>query len=296
MLIIPKGIIESILFLRRFKPDIVVGVGGYAAGPVAVGAWFLGIKIVLHEQNILPGITNRILSYLADRVYVSFNGTRTTARARKLLVTGNPVRKEILECARRQKEYSLSEPEAVSEQRRPFRVLIIGGSQGAHSINLAVMEALGHIRNKDAFFFTHQTGRQDEEAVKKAYDDHGLSSIVQPFFSDMDRQYRNADLVVCRAGATTVAEITALGKGVIFIPFPHAADDHQTLNARTLTRRGAAEMILEKNLSGKSLAAKIAYYASNPEVLNRMASRAGNLGKLNAARVIVDDCYRLVNP
>jgi UDP-N-acetylglucosamine--N-acetylmuramyl-(pentapeptide) pyrophosphoryl-undecaprenol N-acetylglucosamine transferase len=294
--IIPKGIIESIRFLKRFRPDIVVGVGGYAAGPVAMGAWLLGAKIVLHEQNILPGITNRMLSFFADRMYVSFNDTRSTVGSKKVLVTGNPVRREILECVSEERDNNGPESEAASEQERPFRVLIIGGSQGAHSINLAVVEALERVKDKDAFFFTHQTGLQDEEMVKKAYRDQDISSVVKPFFDDMGRQYNTADLVICRAGATTVAEVTSLGKGVIFIPFPHAADNHQVLNARTLADTGAAEMILDKNLSGEALVERIEHYASDPEALSRMASRAGNLGKPDAARVIVDDCYRLVNP
>jgi UDP-N-acetylglucosamine--N-acetylmuramyl-(pentapeptide) pyrophosphoryl-undecaprenol N-acetylglucosamine transferase len=261
-----------------------------------MGAWLLGVKIVLHEQNILPGITNRLLSFFADRMYVSFDDTRKTVHSRKVLVTGNPVRREILECVFEEKGNGEPESEAASGQGRPFRVLIIGGSQGAHSINLAVVEVLGRVKDKDAFFFTHQTGLQDEEMVKKAYRDHDIPSTVKPFFNDMARQYNNADLVICRAGATTVAEVTSLGKGVIFVPFPHAADNHQVLNARTLADTGAAEMILDKDLSGKSLFERIEHYASNPEALNRMASRAGNLGKPDAARVIVDDCYRLGNP
>ncbi len=293
--IIPKGIIESIRFLKRFRPDIVIGVGGYAAGPVAMGAWLMGIKIVVHEQNILPGITNRLLSFFADRMYVSFKDTRTTVHPKKILVTGNPVRREILECAFKEKSNGGPESEAAFGQGRPFKVLIIGGSQGAHSINLAVMEALGRVKDKNAFFFTHQTGLQDEEMVEKAYREHHISSTVKPFFNDMAQRYSNADLVICRAGATTVAEVTSLGKGVIFIPFPHAADNHQVLNARTLADTGAAEMILDKDLSGEALAERIEHYASHPEALNRMASRAGKLGKPDAARVIVDDCYRLVS-
>ena len=260
-----------------------------------MGAWLLGVKIVVHEQNILPGITNRMLSFFADRMYVSFNNTRSIIDSKKVLVTGNPVRREILECAFEKRDNGGPEPEAAYGRDRPFRVLIIGGSQGAHSINLAVVEALGRVKDKDAFFFTHQTGLQDEEMVKKAYRDHDISSTVKPFFNDMARQYNNADLVICRAGATTVAEVTSLGKGVIFVPFPHAADNHQVLNARTLADTGAAEMIFDKNLSGETLIERIEYYASHPEALNRMASKAGNLGRPDAASVIVDNCYRLIN-
>jgi len=289
---IPKGIFESLLILRRFRPDLVIGVGGYAAGPLAMGAWLMGIKIVLHEQNILPGITNRILSRLADRIYVSFNDMQAGLNPEKVRFAGNPVRKEILQCARDQKVAYNADPGA----GRRFTILIIGGSQGAHSINMALLEAIKHINEKNGLFFVHQTGPQDEAMVKNAYMLHAISCKVQAFFTDMARQYQNADLVICRAGATTVAEVTAIGKGVIFIPFPFAADNHQVLNARSLEKLGAAEMILEKDLSGKALAERINYYVSSPEDLHLMASRARSLGRPDAAAFIVDDCYKLINP
>ena len=289
---IPKGVIESVLILKRFGPDLVVGVGGYAAGPLVMGAWLMGIKIILHEQNILPGMTNRILSRFADRIYVSFNDTKAGLNPRKVHFTGNPVRKEILQCAKSQKDAAIAD----SRNGRHFTILIIGGSQGAHSINMALLEALEHIEDKKKFFFVHQTGAQDETKVKGAYKRLGISCKVQAFFNDMARQYQKADLVICRAGATTVAEVTAIGKGVIFIPFPFAADDHQVLNARALEKAGAAEMILEKNLSGKVLAERIRFYASSPDTLQLMASRASDYGHVDAAALIVDDCYRLINP
>ena len=286
---IPKGVFESFLILKKFKPDIVVGIGSYSAGPVAVGAWFLGIKIVLHEQNILPGITNRILSGIAKRIYVSFKTTKVKFSRKKVYFTGNPVRKEILQYAKEQ----FGEHEPAFGQNFPFTVLIIGGSQGAHSINTAVMDALKHIKEKTGFFFVHQTGSADEKSVKNSYMSHGFSCMVKAFFNDMAEQYRKCNLVICRAGATTLAEVTAVGKGVIFIPYPFAADNHQVLNARTLANIGAAEMILQKDLSGKALAEKIEYYSSNPDALYLMASRAKNLGRPDAAKTIVDDCYSL---
>jgi UDP-N-acetylglucosamine--N-acetylmuramyl-(pentapeptide) pyrophosphoryl-undecaprenol N-acetylglucosamine transferase len=289
---IPKGIFESIMILRSYRPDLVIGVGGYAAGPLAIGAWLLGIKIVLHEQNILPGMTNRILSRLADRIYVSFNDTPAGLNPEKIRFAGNPVRKEILQCSRNQKVDQNVDP--VSGRR--FNVLIIGGSQGAHSINMAILDAIEHINEKNGFFFVHQTGFQDEAILKNAYMLHDIPSKVQPFFADMAREYQNADLVICRAGATTVAEVTAVGKGVIFIPFPFAADNHQVLNAQSLEKNGAAEMILEKDLSGKVLAERINYYASNPDDLQQMASRAKSYGRPDAAAFIVDDFYKLINP
>ncbi len=288
---IPIGVIESILILKRFKPDLVVGVGGYSAGPLVTGAWILGINIVLHEQNILPGITNRILSRFADRTYVSFNETKAGLNPKKIRVTGNPVRKEILQFAREQKDAHMAD----SGQRRQFTVLILGGSQGAHSINMAVLEAIECIDDKEAYFFVHQTGARDEIRVKSFYREQGVSCKVQAFFKDMARQYQKADLIICRAGASTVAEVKVIGKGVIFIPFPFAADDHQVLNARSLVDAGAAEMILEKDLSGKALAERIDFYAANPNDLHRMASRAGDLGRVDAAAAIVDDCYELIS-
>ncbi len=287
---IPKGVLESVIILKRFRPDLVVGVGSYVAGPLAIAAWFLCIKIVLHEQNLLPGITNRILSRFAERIYVSFNATQSSLNSKKIYFTGNPVRKEILECAEVQKDAGIAD----LQNSRPFTVLVIGGSQGAHSINMALMEGLESIKNKDEYFFIHQTGIKDETIVKNEYRNHSMSCEVQAFFNDMARRYQRADLVICRAGATTVAEITAIGKGVVFIPFPFAADNHQVLNANSLEKAGAAEVILEKDLSGKTLAERINYYASNPDVLHIMASRAKGLGRPGAAADIVDDCYKLV--
>jgi UDP-N-acetylglucosamine--N-acetylmuramyl-(pentapeptide) pyrophosphoryl-undecaprenol N-acetylglucosamine transferase len=141
----------------------------------------------------------------------------------------------------------------------------------------------------------HQTGTQDETQVKQKYDEHGIESDTRAFFKDMARQYQSADLIVCRAGATTVAEIKAIGKGAIFIPFPFAADNHQVLNARSLEMSGAAEMILEKDLNGKVLAERINYYVQEPEALQLMALRSRNLGRVDAAAMIVDDCYELIS-
>lgn len=287
---VPKGIIESILILKDFKPHIVIGVGGYSAGPLVMGAWLLGIKIVLHEQNILPGITNRILSRFADRIYVSFVETTMSMAPKKIRFTGNPVRKEIVQCA----ETSKNKVIKTSKKEKKFTILILGGSQGAHSINIALLEALEYLENKEGLFFVHQTGSQDEIPVKQTYDEQGIENDTRAFFKDMACQYQNADLIICRAGATTVAEIKAIGKAVIFIPFPFAADNHQVLNARSLEMAGAAEMILEKDLSGDVLAERINYYNQQPEALQLMALRSRNLGRVDAAAMIVDDCYNLI--
>jgi UDP-N-acetylglucosamine--N-acetylmuramyl-(pentapeptide) pyrophosphoryl-undecaprenol N-acetylglucosamine transferase len=284
---IPRGILESVRILKEYQPDLTVGLGSYSAGPVVVSAWLMRTKIVLHEQNILPGVTNRILARFADRIYISFDDTKKCFDQQKIRLTGNPVRRELL-------NHHQGNSNDVAADSKSFCVLIIGGSQGAHRINMTVIEALRHLTQKERLYFIHQTGAADEQTVKAAYQDVGIAARVQAFFRHMAPLYKQADLIICRAGATTVAEVTAVGKAVIFIPFPYAADNHQALNADTLAREGAAEMILEKDLSARSLGQKIEYYASHPEALEAMATRAAQLGHPAAAKQIVDDCYQLI--
>ena len=286
---LPRGIAGAVRILSRFKPDLIVGLGSYSAGPVVLAGRLLGIKIVLHEQNLLPGITNRILARFADMIFVSFEDTQKHVASRKTKYTGNPVRQDILN--------SRLHPDArdnAADGQKPFTVLIIGGSQGAHTINETVTEALDLLQIKDGLNFVHQTGAADEKLVQDAYQRHNVNSIVRAFFDDMAELYKNADLIICRAGATTVAEITAIGKAAIFIPFPYAADNHQVFNAESLSNNGAAEMILEKDLNAQILSEKIEYYASHPEVVSDMVLKAREFGNPDAARDIVDECYRLL--
>jgi len=286
---IPVGILAANRILKKFSPDLTIGLGSYSAGPVVFAAWLRKVPIVVHEQNILPGITNRILSRFANRIYISFENTRSNMDSRKVQWTGNPVRRELL-------EYSDRHTEELSDDggNGLFNILIIGGSQGAHRINTAVMEALGHLEDKEQLHFVHQTGDADEQPVKESYRRNNIQCTVQLFFDNMAELYSRADLIICRAGATTVAEITALGKAAIFIPFPFAADNHQVLNAGSLSDEGAAEILIEKDLNGKILSEKINYYAAQPAELENMSARAKQLGKPDAAINIVDDCYRLL--
>jgi UDP-N-acetylglucosamine--N-acetylmuramyl-(pentapeptide) pyrophosphoryl-undecaprenol N-acetylglucosamine transferase len=286
---LPKGICEAMGILRKFKPDLTVGLGSYSAGPVVLAAWLLRIRVVLHEQNLLPGITNRMMSRFADRIYVSFENTRTCFRPQKVYLTGNPVREDILIHARNQESQA-----GRGGELNPFTILIIGGSQGAHSINMAVVEALAHLTQKEQLYFVHQTGAADEKTVQDAYRRRGIAAEVRSFFEQMAPLYQRADLIICRAGATTVAEITAIGKAAIFIPYPFAADNHQAANAGSLSGSGAAEMILEKDLSGKTLSEKIEYYLGSPQARREMARKASAFGNPHAARDIVDDCYKLI--
>ena len=285
---LPKGIAQSLLRLRAFRPEVVIGLGSYSAGPVVLAAWNRRIPIALCEQNTLPGVTNRLLARLADRIFVAFEHTGGNFDPARLRWTGNPLRRDIVAAVAQGKPFH------PTDGRRPFTVLVLGGSQGAHRINTAVTEALDHLADRQRFFFIHQTGMADETAVAAAYDRARATARVQAFFTDMATQYLAAHLVICRAGATTVSEITALGRPAVFIPYPYAADDHQRLNARQMVAAGAAEMIDEQELSGERLAARIDFYASRPEVLADMAEQAHRLGKPDAAQRIVDECYRLV--
>lgn len=294
---IPKGMFESFKILKGFNPHIVVGVGGYSAGPVILTAWLLGAKTALHEQNIIPGITNRILARFADRIYVSFEGTKLPAAFGKTLVAGNPLRRDILDTAIDAAK-GAAKADIVTDSgstKKPFTVLVLGGSQGAHSINMAIGEALTHIKAKEKYFFAHQTGASDEKSVAGFYAQYGIPCIVKSFFDDMAKRYGQADLIICRAGATTVAEVTAMGKVAIFIPYPFAADDHQAKNARALSDAGAAEIITETDLNGKMLAERIEYFAGHAGELYKMASAAKKFSRPDAAKIIVNDCYKIVN-
>ncbi len=281
---VPRGIFDSIRILGEFRPHLVFGVGGYASGPAVVAGWLTGKAVVLQEQNLLPGIANRAMAALAQRIYVSFPETAERFSRKKVRIPGNPVRKEVLEAAK---------PEAAG-RRGKMTVLILGGSQGARSINTAVIEALGHLERPGAVRFIHQSGEADADRVKKAYENAGIEADARPFFHDMGRVLGRADLVICRAGATTVAELTAVGKAIVFIPFPHAADDHQRKNAEALARRKAADLILESELSGQMLARRIDTYAASPELRQQMAQRAKTFGRPDAAAAIVDDCLHLL--
>jgi UDP-N-acetylglucosamine--N-acetylmuramyl-(pentapeptide) pyrophosphoryl-undecaprenol N-acetylglucosamine transferase len=285
-----KGLWESLFLLRRVTPDLVVGVGGYVSGPMVLMARMLAIPCVLQEQNAIPGITNRILAPLVRKIYAAFPDTGSKGFQRKMAVTGNPVRREM--------RLPEGNPNTLSAETRGakerFTVLVFGGSQGARGINEAAIKALDHLP-LDRMKFIHQTGVSELETIRSFYRERDVAATVASFFTDMAEQYLAADLVVCRAGATTVAEVTAMGKPAIFVPFPFAADDHQRMNAQSLVDQGAAEMILEKDLSGDSLAERILYYESHPEALAAMADRAGAFGKPDAARRIAEDCYKLLS-
>ncbi len=282
-ILIPAAIVQSVFILWRFKADIVIGVGGYSSGPVAIAAWMMRIKVILHEQNIIPGITNKVLSRFANRIYVSFAQTANHFSITEIKTTGNPVRNEILNVK-----------PGMEKEKSKFTILISGGSQGAHTINTAMIDAVNHIENINQFTFIHQTGVNDTEMVESGYKNKNAAAIVQPFFDDMEKQYEKADLIICRAGATTIAEVTAMGHSAVLIPFPFAADNHQVKNAQILADQNAARMITEDILDGKILADIILFYSENPEKLKEMAENSKKYGRADAAYAIVTDCYELL--
>jgi UDP-N-acetylglucosamine--N-acetylmuramyl-(pentapeptide) pyrophosphoryl-undecaprenol N-acetylglucosamine transferase len=284
LLKIPGSLLASFRILRAFRPAIVVGVGGYASGPAVLAARLLGIKTAIAEQNAFPGLTNRILGRFVHRIFVTFPESVRWLPAGRTRITGNPIRIAFL-----------AEKPAEEKDDPRFTLLIFGGSQGAHAINRVVMEALGSLGHlKDQLRFIHQTGEKDRETVAQAYREGGFAAEVSPFIPDMASAYRTADLLLCRAGATSIAEITAGGKAALLIPFPFAVNDHQTQNAELLARSGAAQMIPEQELNGRRLAAVIERLYRHPEEIKQMETASASMGNIRAAAAIVDACLELV--
>jgi len=274
-LAVPKSLWESHRILRRFRPHIVVGVGGYSSGPPVLMAFLAGVPTLLQEQNALPGFTNRLLARFSSRVATAFKECDTYF-GKKAFLTGNPVRADF-------------ERIPTKRSREKFVLLTFGGSQGARAINKAMVEALGQLRDHFSnMFFIHQTGEKDYDWVSKSYRDLGASSDVRPFFNDMPVQFSQADLLLCRSGATTLAEITVAGKAAILVPFPLATDNHQQRNAEALVKAGGAEMILQPDLTGEKLGTRIEYFYQHREELTRMELKSRELGRPNSTDQIVD--------
>lgn len=286
LLKIPRSLVQSAAILRRFRPDVVLGVGGYASGPAVLAAALKGIPTAVAEQNAVPGATNQILGRFVDRVFVTFRESAGEFPARKVTVCGNPVRSAFLRKG--------PAPERKDDR---FGLLVFGGSQGARAINRAVEEALpllGDLRAR--LRIVHQTGAADVERTAAAYRDQGFDAEVVPFILDMAGAYDQADLLVCRAGATSLAEITVSGKASLLIPFPFAVADHQTWNARVLAEAGAADMVAEKDLTGALLAERIRRFVADPGRLRAMEEKSRSLGNPRAAADIVDTMLSLARP
>jgi UDP-N-acetylglucosamine--N-acetylmuramyl-(pentapeptide) pyrophosphoryl-undecaprenol N-acetylglucosamine transferase len=276
------GCAQALWIVATERPDVVLGAGGYVSAPVSVAAWLLGRPVIIQEQNSIPGLTNRLLSTIASEVHLSFIEARSYFRRKDhLKVSGNPVRRYILAGDRPTaiREFGL-------EPGRPT-VFIFGGSLGAHRINEAALDAMRRLKGRVDVQFILQTGRQDFERVKAAVETEELPARVMPFLRRIHMAYAAADLVVCRSGAMTLAEIAACGTPAILIPYPYAAHDHQVVNAGNLVDRGAAAMILDRELSGERLGNEIAHWLSDRQALSRMSSNARTFNRPDAAAKIV---------
>lgn len=283
LLLLPVSFFSAFGLLRKYRPDVVVGVGGYSSGPVVLMAWLMRIPTAIQEQNALPGLTNKVLGKFVDAIFVSFEAAIRFFPQKRAHTLGNPIRRGLLENFLRSK---------VAHER--FTLLIFGGSLGARGINSRVIEALPHLEDlKNQVHIVHQTGKGDLETVKKGYASQNFAAEVREFIDDMASAYLGADLVLCRAGATTVAELTVCKKASILVPFPHATDDHQAVNAKALVDAGAALMFREAELTGEKLAATIRELKADPARLAKMERAAGNLGRPEASREIADVLQQL---
>ena len=283
----PAALFEAAKIIRKFKPDLVFGVGGYVTGPVILAARLLGITTCIHEQNSIPGLANKLLGHIAQKIFVSMPGSEKYFPDSKTILSGNPVRSTIVQAANqmRQKEY-----------QAPLTLLILGGSQGAHSLNNLMLEATEKclVKLTPVPDIIHQTGAHDETHVREKYAELGVRARVEPFFSDMAEIYSQADLVISRAGATTLAELTVFHKPVIFVPFPFAADNHQEINGRYLVEAGGGLMFKQSELNGEKLGMEIKRLLADTKLLGEMSVNSGKVAKPEASETIITACMELL--
>jgi UDP-N-acetylglucosamine--N-acetylmuramyl-(pentapeptide) pyrophosphoryl-undecaprenol N-acetylglucosamine transferase len=283
----PLALWEAAGIIRRFKPDLVFGVGGYVTGPVILAARLLGVTTCIHEQNSIPGLANKLLGYIANKIFVSLPGSEKYFPASKTILSGNPVRNTILKVSREAK------PESGQESST---LLILGGSQGARRLNSLMLEAAENILSKlsPPPFIIHQTGGHDKDHVQRKYVELGLNARVQDFFSDMAEIYSQADLIISRAGATTLAELTVFHKPVILIPFPFAADNHQEINGQYLVEAGAGLMFRQADLTGDKLGMEIKRVLEDKKLLAEMSDNSGKVARPEATDTIINACMKLL--
>ncbi len=280
---LPLAVFQAARILGRFRPDLVLGVGGYVTGPVLLAAKFRRIPACIHEQNSVPGLANRLAGRIADRIFISLPCEPPFPEARTRL-TGNPVRREILAAAQRRRPAD-----------RPPTLLVLGGSQGAHRVNTLVVAAVERmVAGGGRFRVIHQTGRRDLEMVRRAYARLELAAETGDFFRDMASLYLQADLVVSRAGATTLAELAVMGLPALLVPYPHAADNHQERNGRWYAEGGGAVLLQESLLNGNILAEEITALLYNDQNLQGMGSRMRTLARPEATERIINQCLELV--
>ncbi len=283
---LPISIAKSVKMLRDFNPSLVVGVGGYVSGPVLFAAKMVGIKTAIHEQNSIPGLANRIASKFVDKIYTSFPDSAGYFNGKDVECLGNPIREDILKVQNIDTEGQTSEG--------PLKILIIGGSQGASGLNRLVSSALKILKQSGrSFQAIHQTGPADKKRLEHLYSAFNMDVKIKEFIDEMGIAYSWADLIICRAGASTLSEITALGKPSICIPYPYAADGHQEMNAKSLKEAGACLCFNERDLGAVTLASQIEELMLDRQKLMQMAKKAKSLGKPNAAKDIANSILSL---
>jgi UDP-N-acetylglucosamine--N-acetylmuramyl-(pentapeptide) pyrophosphoryl-undecaprenol N-acetylglucosamine transferase len=280
---VPLSLNDSYSILKEIKPDLVIGVGGYSSGAVVLCAKLMGIPTIIHEQNTLPGLANKVLGKFVDTVAVTYHESIKFFPRDRTYLTGNPVREEILEGDRERgyKNFSLDKDR--------FTIFVFGGSLGASSINSAVSEALAYLEPfKEKIQFLHQTGDKDFDPVKNVYRLREFKGTVIPFAYEMADAYAVADLIISRAGATTLAELTACGKAAILVPYSYAAGNHQEINAGKLWDMGAVRMIPDKDINGKTLSDLVKYLLEDPDAIGEMERISKSLGSREATRKIIE--------
>lgn len=281
-----RAFAQAITALRAEKPQVVLGMGGYVAFPGGMMASLLGKPLLIHEQNSVAGLTNRVLARLADQVFEAFPGSFGASQADRVMWVGNPVREAILRLAPPAERYR--------NRQGPLRLLVLGGSLGAQAINDLVPKALALISRANRPRILHQAGEMHVDALQKAYQQADVIAEVQAFIGDMASAYAQADLVIARAGAMTVSEVAAAGVAALFIPFPHAVDDHQTGNAQFLVQAQAAWCFQQDRLSPEQLADLL--QALDRQRLMQMAQAAQQAAKTEALDVLVEACTKLIAP
>jgi UDP-N-acetylglucosamine--N-acetylmuramyl-(pentapeptide) pyrophosphoryl-undecaprenol N-acetylglucosamine transferase len=284
LLLLPLAALDAWRAISRRRPDVVVGVGGFASGPALLLAALRGYPTLLLEQNAIPGLTNRLLSRVVRAAAVTFEESLQHFPGVGF-ITGNPVRPEFFRDSKEADDRN-------APPRHAARVLIFGGSQGAHAINVAMVAAAPRLASA-GITVTHQTGERDVALVRDAYSRIGVEARVEAFLYEMDREMTAADLVVCRSGATTLAELAAAGRPAILVPLPTATDDHQRKNAEVVARSGAAVVIDERQLTGDVLGDAVLDIATDSERRTRMAAAARGLARADAAARIADKVWEL---
>ena len=282
----PKAVIQALILLVRYRPTLVVGLGGYASAPVLLAAMVAGLPWVLQEQNAFPGLVNRLLAPFAGAVFIAFDKAREQLKSKKIYNYGNPLRAHL-------------QTQAVEKDKKAgadgFNILVVGGSQGARVLNQVVPQAVAALAGQyPDLQIVHQSGKHGFAEVNRAYADSNCQVEVKEFINDIGSCYLAADLVICRAGALTLAELAEVGKAAILVPFPHAAHDHQLFNARAFAEKGAAIVQIESEFTVAGLQEEIERLITNPKSRKEMSQAAAELARPQARAEIVRQCFELI--